>query len=49
MRRAVIERGIFPFPLATKQWSISTAHTEEMIQQTLAALAEVILHQPVLR
>jgi glutamate-1-semialdehyde 2,1-aminomutase len=43
MRRSVIERGIFPFPLATKQWSISTAHTEAMIHETVEAIASVIL------
>lgn len=48
MRRAVIERGIFPFPLAAKQWSISTAHTEAMIHETLEAIGSAIL-QPALR
>lgn len=49
MRRSLIECGIFPFPLATKQWSISTAHTEKMIRETVEALASVILRQPTLR
>jgi glutamate-1-semialdehyde 2,1-aminomutase len=48
MRRSVIERGIFPFPLATKQWSISTAHTEAMIHETVEAIASAIL-QPLSR
>ena len=48
MRRSLIERGIFPFPLATKQWSISTAHTEAMIQETLEAISSAIL-EPVSR
>ena len=48
MRRSVIEEGIFTFPLATKQWSISTAHTEALIEETLAALRKAVL-QPVLR
>jgi glutamate-1-semialdehyde 2,1-aminomutase len=48
MRQAVIERGIFPFPLATKQWSISTAHTEAMIHETVEAIGAAIL-QPALR
>jgi glutamate-1-semialdehyde 2,1-aminomutase len=48
MRRAIIERGIFPFPLAAKQWSISTAHTEAMIHETLEAIGSAIL-QPALR
>jgi glutamate-1-semialdehyde aminotransferase len=48
MRRALIERGIFVFPLATKQWSISAAHTEEMIDETLSCLGQAIA-QPVTR
>jgi glutamate-1-semialdehyde 2,1-aminomutase len=48
MRQAVMERGIFPFPLATKQWSISAAHTEAMIHETLEAIGTAIL-QPALR
>jgi glutamate-1-semialdehyde 2,1-aminomutase len=48
MRQAVMERGIFPFPLATKQWSISAAHTEPMIHETLEAIGTAIL-QPALR
>lgn len=47
MRRAVIERGIFPFPLATKQWSISTEHTEAMLHETVEAIGAAIL-QPAL-
>jgi len=35
MRRALITRGIYPFPLATKQWSISAAHTPADIDETL--------------
>jgi glutamate-1-semialdehyde 2,1-aminomutase len=47
MRRAVIGRGIFPFPLATKQWSISTAHTDDMVHETIEAIGAAIL-QPAL-
>jgi glutamate-1-semialdehyde 2,1-aminomutase len=36
-RRALIERGIYHFPLPTKQGSISAAHTEQDIDQTLEA------------
>ena len=36
-RRALIERGVFFFPLATKQCSISASHTEKDIAQTLEA------------
>ena len=35
LRRALIGSGIYPFPLATKQWSISAAHTTEDIDYTL--------------
>jgi glutamate-1-semialdehyde 2,1-aminomutase len=47
MRRSLIEQGVFPFPLATKQWSISTAHTEAIIEETVTALRKTLL-QPVL-
>ncbi len=46
MRRAMIDRGIFFFPVATKQCSISAAHTEEMIEETLSLFAECMA-QPV--
>ena len=36
-RRALIEEGVFFFPVATKQCSISTAHTSEDVESTLAA------------
>jgi glutamate-1-semialdehyde 2,1-aminomutase len=42
MRRALVERGIFAFPLGTKQWSISTAHTEQMIDETVASVAQAL-------
>ncbi len=42
MRAALIERGVYPFPLATKQWSISAAHTEEDIDTTLEHAAAVL-------
>jgi glutamate-1-semialdehyde 2,1-aminomutase len=35
LRRALIERGVFVVPIATKQCSISTAHTAEDIDFTL--------------
>lgn len=37
MRRDLVERGIFVFPLATKQASISAAHSERDIAATLEA------------
>jgi glutamate-1-semialdehyde 2,1-aminomutase len=36
-RRALLERGIYHFPVATKQGSIAFAHTEADIDATLAA------------
>jgi len=44
LRRALILHGVYVVPVATKQWSISCAHTEADIDFTLAqferALAE---------
>ncbi len=42
MRRALIERGVFVFPVATKQCSISAAHTCELIDETLGAWREAL-------
>ena len=42
MRRALIDRGIYPFPVATKQWSISAAHTEADIDLTLEQIAATL-------
>ncbi|MBI3963147.1 MAG: aminotransferase class III-fold pyridoxal phosphate-dependent enzyme [Deinococcus sp.] len=41
-RLALIERGIYHFPLATKQGSICFAHTEADIDQTLDITKEVV-------
>jgi len=41
-RRALIENGIYHFPLPTKQGSISAAHTEADIDRTLNATADVL-------
>jgi glutamate-1-semialdehyde 2,1-aminomutase len=41
-RRALIERGIYNFPLPTKQGSISLAHSEEDITITLQVIEEVL-------
>ena len=41
-RRALIERGIYQFPLPTKQGSVSAAHTEADIDETLKAVAAVL-------
>ena len=42
LRRRLVERGIYWFPLATKQISLSAAHTREDIRVTLERVAEVV-------
>jgi glutamate-1-semialdehyde 2,1-aminomutase len=42
-RRALIERGVYHFPLPCKQGSISAAHTEADIDRTLEITREVLL------
>jgi glutamate-1-semialdehyde 2,1-aminomutase len=41
-RKHLIERGIFHFPMPTKQGSISFAHTSEDIEQTLEITRDVL-------
>jgi glutamate-1-semialdehyde 2,1-aminomutase len=41
-RRALIDRGIYYFPVAVKQGSISFAHTADDIDITLAAMADAL-------
>ena len=41
-RVALIERGIYQFPLPSKQASISYAHTDDDIAKTLEAVADVM-------
>lgn len=41
-RRAMIEAGVFHFPVATKQSSISLAHTDADIDETVALTADVL-------
>jgi hypothetical protein len=45
-RKALIEKGIYHFPLPTKQGSISAAHTEADIDRTLELTAEVLHNGP---
>jgi glutamate-1-semialdehyde aminotransferase len=40
----VIQLGVFSFPLATKQWSISAAHTVADVNATLEAVDEALAH-----
>jgi glutamate-1-semialdehyde 2,1-aminomutase len=41
-RRALIDRGIYHFPIPSKQGSISFAHTEDDIDRTLEATREAV-------
>lgn len=41
LRRELIARGIYAFPLAVKQLSISSAHTEDDIQHIVDALTDL--------
>jgi glutamate-1-semialdehyde 2,1-aminomutase len=43
-RRALIERGIYYFPVPVKQGSISAAHTADDIEQTLDAMRSALGH-----
>ncbi|MGH9659271.1 MAG: aspartate aminotransferase family protein [Bryobacteraceae bacterium] len=43
MRRALIDRGVYFFPIATKQCSISLAHTEADIDATVEAARALAL------
>ena len=45
MRQALIERGVYVFPLQTKQWSVSFAHTESDVEITLAQLEAALAQQ----
>ena len=42
LRLALIKRGIYFFPVATKQCSISLAHTEDDIEATITAFADAL-------
>jgi glutamate-1-semialdehyde 2,1-aminomutase len=42
LRRAMIELGVYQIPLAAKQGSISAAHTEAEIDETLRVLEEIL-------
>ena len=41
-RKALIEAGVFHFPVATKQGSVSFAHRDEDIDRTLEITSEVL-------
>jgi glutamate-1-semialdehyde aminotransferase len=42
----MIARGVFCFPLATKQWSLSAAHTAADVDATLAAIGSALGADP---
>ena len=42
LRRALIERGVFFVPIATKQCSISAAHTKDDIRFTLDRFEDAV-------
>jgi glutamate-1-semialdehyde 2,1-aminomutase len=42
MRRQLIARGVYVFPTATKQWSISAAHTNADIDWTVEQITGVV-------
>ena len=42
LRRALIERGVFFVPIATKQCSISAAHSPDDIKFTLEQMAQAV-------
>jgi glutamate-1-semialdehyde 2,1-aminomutase len=42
LRMTIIELGVYPFPSAAKQWSISAAHTVEDVDHTIETLAAVL-------
>ena len=42
MRKNLIEQGVYFFPLAAKQWSISAAHTKEDVQFTLEQVQQAL-------
>ncbi len=42
MRRSLIESGVYTFPVATKQFSVSCAHTDEDIEFTSACFEKAL-------
>ncbi|MFO7546413.1 MAG: hypothetical protein R6W77_13050, partial [Trueperaceae bacterium] len=48
-RKALIDRGVFQFPIAMKQGSLSLAHTTEDIDITLEKTRDVLKHMAAVR
>lgn len=42
LRRRLIDEGIYTFPVPAKQWSISAAHTQQDLEQTVDVLQKVL-------
>lgn len=42
LRQRCIEEGIYTFPIAAKQWSISAAHSEQDIERTVQVMQKVL-------
>jgi glutamate-1-semialdehyde 2,1-aminomutase len=42
LRLDLIRRGVYAFPLAVKQLSLSTAHTDEDVQQIIAVMSDLL-------
>jgi glutamate-1-semialdehyde 2,1-aminomutase len=41
-RRMLVQRGIYVFPLATKQWSVSAAHSKADVEETLRHIEDAL-------
>lgn len=41
IRKSAISQGVYAFPIAVKQWSISDAHTDRDLEDTVAVLKKV--------
>lgn len=42
IRQMLIEKGVYVFPIPTKQWSISAAHSEQDLERTVHAVRAVL-------
>ena len=43
IRKTTISQGVYAFPIAVKQWSISDAHTDRDLEDTVAVLKNVLV------
>jgi glutamate-1-semialdehyde 2,1-aminomutase len=42
LRRGLIESGVYVFPVATKQWSLSAAHTRRDVDETVEVISATL-------